>query len=167
MRWQLNGIDIEFPYEPDSVSDITLTAKWETNDTPSPTLAPTPSAAVTPTTTTTPTPSTTVSRTQKIKTTNMPKFQAGSASLTKSGKTSIKKIVKKSGVDAIYTITGVAGKSFGLPNRFVKAFAKLRAEAVKAYLVKLGVNKSKIKIEVKITESNVVPKTKIKLEMQS
>jgi len=149
---------IAFPYTPTVVTDITLYALWRYNQTPNPN----PSTSSTPTPTTKP--SNAGNTTQKVTTSYVPKFQAGSASLTKSGKTTIKKLVKKSGVEATYTITGVASKSFGVPNRFVKALAKLRAEAVKAYLVKLGVKKSKIKIKVKITTSNVIPKTKIKVE---
>ena len=72
-------------------------------------------------------------------------------------------IVKNSGADATYTITGQAGKSSGVPTRFVRALAIARAEKVKAQLIKLGVKKSKIKIKIKITESRVAPQTTIKV----
>ena len=147
------GTVISFPYSPEVTTDIILYANWQALPDSSPAQSPKQI----------PTSKTTVIPTQKITTNSLPKFQSGSASITKSGQTAIKKIVKGSGVDATYTITGAASKSLGVPNRFVKAFAKLRAEAVRAYLMKLGVKKSKIKIQVKITESSVIPTTKIKV----
>ena len=142
---------ITFPYNPGQVlTDITLYAKWAKNDSPPP---------ITPTTkpTTKPTPTT------KPKTSFVPKLTPGSSSLNTAGKAAIQKIVKNSGADATYTITGQAGKSSGVPTRFVRALAIARAEKVKAQLVKLGVKKSKIKIKIKITESRVAPQTTIKV----
>jgi len=92
-----------------------------------------------------------------------PKFPVGSASLAKVGQKAIKRIVKKSGVEATYTIIGAASKRVGVPIGFVKALAKLRAESVKAQLIKLGVKYSNIKITIKISESSVIPLTKIKV----
>ena len=89
------------------------------------------------------------------------KFSAGSSAVTNTGKTAIKKIVKKAGKDAKFTVTGVAGKSIGVPDSKVKALAKARAEKIKAYLIKLGVKKSNIIIKIKIIESGITPKTKI------
>jgi len=75
----------------------------------------------------------------------------------------LKKTVEKAGTEAKYTVTGAAGKSFGVPTRFVKALAASRAAKLKAYLLKLGVKESNIIINVKITEFRVTPITKIKV----
>ena len=91
----------------------------------------------------------------------MPKFDRSSATLTGKGKSAIKKIVESAGVDATYIVTGVAGKLPGVPNSFVEALAKSRAERLKAYFVKLGVKESSIVIKIKITEIGIKPKTKI------
>jgi hypothetical protein len=48
-----------------------------------------------------------------------------------------------------------------VPDSHVKALAKVRAEKVKAYLIRLGIKKSNISIKVKILESGITPKTKI------
>jgi len=89
------------------------------------------------------------------------KFSAGSSTMSQTGKTAIKKIVSKSGKDATYTITGVAGKVAGVTDAKVKALAKARAEKVKTYLIKLGVKKSNISIKIKILSPGITPKTKI------
>jgi uncharacterized repeat protein (TIGR02543 family) len=127
------GSTITFPYTPVVKNDVTLFAKWTPIS---------PNAAV-------------------AKTSSVPKFAAGASSLSKSGKAAIQKIVKKSGADATYTIIGEAGKSNGVPARFVKALAMARAEKVKAHLLKLGVKKSNITIKLKIVESGITPKTAI------
>ena len=88
-------------------------------------------------------------------------FVSGATILSKAAKAGIKKSVKKAGTNANYVITGSAGAMAGVPNDFVKALAKKRAGVVKAYLVKLGVKKSHIKIKVKIVKSGITPKTKI------
>jgi outer membrane protein OmpA-like peptidoglycan-associated protein len=93
--------------------------------------------------------------------TTVAKFPAGSSTMSQTGKTAIKKIVSKSGKDATYTITGVAGKIAGVTDAKVKALAKARAEKVKTYLIKLGVKKSKISIKIKILSPGITPKTKI------
>lgn len=152
-----NGNVVNFPYTPNAVADITLFAQWERNETTTPPATP----VVTPTTKPNTKPAVKPTPTLKPKTSYIPKFSAGASSLTKSGKTALKKIVKTSGADATYTITGAASKSPGIPTRFVKALAMARAEKVKAQLIKLGVKKSKIKIVVKITGSKVTPITSI------
>jgi uncharacterized repeat protein (TIGR02543 family) len=129
------GSTITFPYTPVVKNDVTLFAKWTPIS---------PNAAV-------------------ANTSSVPKFSAGTSSLSRSGKTAIQKIVKNSGADATYTITGAASKSPGIPTRFVKALAMARAEKVKAYLIKLGVKKSKIKISIKVTNARVTPQTTIKI----
>jgi outer membrane protein OmpA-like peptidoglycan-associated protein len=94
---------------------------------------------------------------------NAPTFPAGASKLSTAGKTALKKIVKSAGAQAIYTVTGVAGKSIGVPTRFVKALAASRAAKLKAYLLKLGVKASNIIVKTKITELRVTPMTKIKV----
>lgn len=120
---------------------------------PTPTPTPTPSSSSTSTPTATQT-KTVVSRSSAT-------FAASSSVLTTAGKKAIKKIVKKSGKDAHYTVTGIAGKSIGLSNAKVRALAKARADKVRNYLIKLGVKKSHIKLKIKVVESGVTPKTKI------
>lgn len=88
-------------------------------------------------------------------------FGSGASSLTPAAKKAIKAAVKKSGKSAKYTITGAAGSVAGVPASYTKNLAKLRAKAVKAYLVKLGVKKSSITIKTKIVKSGLVPKTKL------
>lgn len=88
-------------------------------------------------------------------------FPSGSSVLSSTGKKAISKIVKKAGKNAKYTVTGVASKSVGISSSKVKARAKSRAEAVKAYLIKLGVKKSNITVKIAIVESGITPKTKI------
>jgi len=81
--------------------------------------------------------------------------------MAQTDKTAIKKIVSKSGKGAKYTVIAGAAKAAGVPDARVKALAKARAEKVKAYLIKLGVKKSNISIEVKIVTSRITPKTNI------
>lgn len=155
------GSAITFPYTPGGSSDITLYAKWTVNsvsETPVSAAPATPNAsnqvASAPAVT---------SSVASTKTSFAPVFPAGSGSLTKASKSALKKIVKTSGTEVTYTITGAASKSVGVPTRFVKALAKARAAKVKAYLIKLGVKESNIIIKTKITEPTVAPKTKIKV----
>jgi uncharacterized repeat protein (TIGR02543 family) len=128
-----NGRIVDFPYIP--TADITLYAIW-----------------------TKPTPKPMVKNAVSI---YLFKFSASSSVMTQTDKTAIQKIVSKSGKDAKYTVTGGAGKVSGVPDSHVKALAKARAEKVKAYLVKLGVKKSNISIEVKVVAFGIIPKTNI------
>jgi uncharacterized repeat protein (TIGR02543 family) len=189
--------EIEFPYDPAAISNITLYALWRANpgtQTPAPSASPTPTPSATPTTTPTPTPSatptpsvsptpsatsapspsaspkptltsdSTVQRsTTAVKTSNAAVYPKGSSKLSTAGKAALKKTVEKAGTEAKYTVTGAAGKSFGVPTRFVKALAASRAAKLKAYLLKLGVKESNIIVNVKITEFRVTPKQKIKV----
>jgi hypothetical protein len=88
-------------------------------------------------------------------------FSFGSPLLTDSHKAAIKKAVATSGTDVTFVVTGVAGKLPGVSDSEVKLLAKKRGQAVKAYLVKLGVSKSNVTTKVKITRLGIVPKTKI------
>ncbi len=99
--------------------------------------------------------------TSKATSIKLPIFYTGSGELTVSQKTALKSLVSKSGKKATFVITGSAGKLPGVSDPAVKALAKKRGEIAKAYLVKLGVSKSKITIQVKITNQGIVPKTKI------
>ena len=89
-------------------------------------------------------------------------FAAGSIVLSKATKAAIRASVKKAGKDAKFTVTGTAGLVSGVPAQYTKNLAKLRANAVKAYLVKLGVKKSSIKIKTKVVKQGKKPKTTIR-----
>ena len=91
----------------------------------------------------------------------LPRFPTSISALPTQGSAVLKSILKKSGSAAIYTVTGVAGKLPGVPIAHVKALAKVRAEKMKATLIKLGVKKSNIKIKIEITELRVIPRMKI------
>jgi uncharacterized repeat protein (TIGR02543 family) len=142
-----NGSVLTFPYTP--TADITLYAIWTGTTTP----------VTPPTTKPTTKPTTTLKKTAISS--YAAKFSSGSSVVSQTGKTTIKKIVSKSGKDAKYTVTGVATKVAGVSDSRVEGLAKARAEKVKAYLIKLGVKKSNISIKVKIVESGITPKTVI------
>jgi outer membrane protein OmpA-like peptidoglycan-associated protein len=88
-------------------------------------------------------------------------FSSGSLVLSATAKKAIRASVKKAGKDAKYTVTGTAGLVSGVPARYTKNLAKLRANAVKAYLVKLGVKKSSIKVKTKVVKQGKKPKTSV------
>lgn len=134
------GSAVTFPYSPGVNADITLFAKWTAE---APTVS-TPAA---------------VTKTAK-NVSNSIRFTTSTKVLTKTHMAKLKKSVKASGTDATYVITGTAGMLPGVTKAQVTKLAKLRANIVKAYLVKLGINKSNISIEIKITNQGIVPKTK-------
>ena len=139
------GATIEFPYAPPTPSaDITLFAKWTSEAATAPT-----SKATAPTI-----------KTAK-KASKSIQFSAGSRVLTKAHKSALKESIKKSGLEATYVVTGTAGMLPGVTNEQVKRLAKLRANAIKAYLVKRGVKESNISIKIKIANQRTVPQTKI------
>ena len=88
-------------------------------------------------------------------------FASSSITLSPKAKSAIRATVKKAGKNADYVVTGYAGESADVQTSQVKSLAKKRAAVVKAYLVKLGVKKSHIKIKIKIVKPGVIPKTKI------
>jgi outer membrane protein OmpA-like peptidoglycan-associated protein len=88
------------------------------------------------------------------------RFLTSSKVLTTAHKNTLKKSVKASGKDATYVVTGTAGFLPGVTEVQVKKLATVRANTVKAYLVKLGVNKANITIKIKTTNQGIVPKTK-------
>ncbi len=127
------GSVIRFPYTPPFNGDLTLHAKWTaTSTTP---VANNPKETVT--------------------------FSSGYRVLTKANKLALKKLVNSFGKDASYVVTGTAGRLSSATEAQVKNLAKLRANIVKAYLVKLGVKKSNITINTKITNQGIVPKTSV------
>ena len=127
------GSVLAFPYSPPANADLTLYAKWTSNAT---------------------TPATNNAK-KSIK------FSTSSLVLTKANKAALKKLVKSSGKDASYVVTGTVGRLPGATEAQVKNLAKLRANVVKTYLVKLGVKKSSIKVKAKVVNQGIVPKTKI------
>jgi uncharacterized repeat protein (TIGR02543 family) len=141
------GSAITFPYSPAVNSDITLFAKWTSN------TAPTESS-----------PSTNAPATVATKSTaslgKSIRFSTSSKVLTAAHKNALKKSVKASGKDATYIVTGTAGFLPGVTEAQVKKLANVRANTVKAYLVKLGVNKANITIKIKTTNQGIIPKTK-------
>ena len=87
-------------------------------------------------------------------------FSTSSKVLTKKHKAKLKKSVSASGASATYIVTGTAGFLPGVTEAQVKKLAKVRANIVKAYLIKLGVNKANITIKIKTTNQGIIPKTK-------
>ena len=88
-------------------------------------------------------------------------FSAGSSVLSNASKSALTKSVATSGLEASYVVTGTAGLLPGASDSQAKELAKKRANATKAYLIKLGVKSSNITIKIAISKSGVSPKTKI------
>jgi uncharacterized repeat protein (TIGR02543 family) len=135
------GGAITFPYSPVVNGDITLFAKWTLNEDPA---GSTPASAK-----------------SAENLSNSIRFLAGSTVLTKANKAALKRSVQTSGKKATFVVIGAAGSFAGATDAQVKRLAKLRGNVVRAYLVKLGVNKSNISIKIKITNQGIAPKTKI------
>ena len=86
-------------------------------------------------------------------------FAAGSSVLSDDQKAAIKKALASSGSDATFIVTGTAGKLPGVSDSKVKRLAKARAKAIKAYLVSLGISKTSVTTQTKITEIGETPKS--------
>ena len=86
-------------------------------------------------------------------------FPLGSSVLTKDQKAAIKKALASSGSDVSFIVTGTAGKLPGVSDSRVKALAKARAKAIKAYLVALGVSRTSVTTQSSTTEIGVAPKS--------
>ena len=86
-------------------------------------------------------------------------FPLGSSVLTKDQKAAIKKALASSGSDVRLIVTGTAGKLPGVSDSKVKALAKARARAIKAYLVALGVSRTSVTTQSSTTEIGVAPKS--------
>jgi outer membrane protein OmpA-like peptidoglycan-associated protein len=108
-----------------------------------------------------PSPNTLTKSVSKSSIDNTIRFSTSSRVLTLAIKNTIKKSVKISGKNATYVVTGVAGFLPGVTELQVKKLALLRANIVKGYLVKLGVNKTQISVVINTTNRGIVPKTKI------
>lgn len=93
----------------------------------------------------------------------MLRFQYGSSALSLKDKNAIKKLVKDQGKDSNFSITGSAGAVLGVPSFLVRALATKRAGVIKAYLATLGVKKSNISVNVKVTRIREISKTEIKI----
>ena len=85
-------------------------------------------------------------------------FAVGSSVLSDAQKAEIKKTLASSGSDISFIVTGTAGKLPGVSDSKVLRLAKKRAKAIKAYLVSLGVSKTNVTTQVKITEIGETPK---------
>lgn len=88
-------------------------------------------------------------------------FATGSSVLTSAHKASLKKVVKTAGKTGMFKVSAGAGKLPLVSDEAVKRLAKKRGQEVKAYLVSLGVDKTKITITVKTSRLGVVPKTRV------
>lgn len=162
LYWQdERGETVVFPYTPTSVTNITLYARWDYNRTPTPN--PSTSSTPSPSSSSAPTPKPSASIQAKRKTVQ---FAAASSVLSKESKAAIRSLVKKAGKKANYVVTGTVGKTAGVPEKHLKATAKKRAGAVKAYLVQLGVKKSQITVKIKIVKRGITPKSEILAKYQ-
>ena len=85
-------------------------------------------------------------------------FAVGSSVLSDDQKAAIKKALASSGSDATFIVTGTVGKLSGVSDSKVQRLAKKRAKAIKAYLVSLGVSKTSVTTQTKITEIGETPK---------
>jgi uncharacterized repeat protein (TIGR02543 family) len=139
------GDVITFPYTPTPSSDITLFAKLTANTVPETVSNPEASAPAVATETVF----------ESIR------FSTGTKVLTNSDMSKLKKSVETSGTDGAYLVTGTAGMLPGVTQSQVNRLAELRANVIKAYLVKLGVDNSNISIKIEITNQGIVPMTKI------
>jgi outer membrane protein OmpA-like peptidoglycan-associated protein len=141
-----------------------LTTIADSNITPPPTQAPTQAPTTPPTTTPTSAPSINSSAAAVAKpASNLGKairFSTSSKVLTQAHKNALKKSFKASGKDATYVVTGNAGFLPGVTEAQVKKLARVRANIVRDYLVKLGVNRANITIKITTTNRGIVPKTK-------
>ena len=89
------------------------------------------------------------------------KFSTSTYSLSSSAKVKLKKLVKKSDSAATFEIQATAGRLPGVSEEFVRSLARKRAKAIKAYLIKLGVESSDISTKTKIVSQGKSPTTKI------
>jgi len=88
-------------------------------------------------------------------------FGKKSTKLTTKIKKSVKTIVTPASKSGTFTVNVYASKADGATKAARTAVVKKRAKLMKAYLVKLGVSKSNIKIVTKVTTKNTTTKTKV------
>lgn len=88
-------------------------------------------------------------------------FNRSTFNLTAGMKSDLKTSVKKSGATVNFQIQAQAGKLPGVPEKFVQALAIKRAEAIKVYLLKLGVDANSITTSVTVISQGKSPITKV------
>ena len=89
------------------------------------------------------------------------KFFTSTFKLSANAKTKLKKLVKKSGSGATFEIKATAGRLPGVSDEYVRSLAQKRAKAIKAYLIKQGVDASEITTTTKIISQGKSPTTRI------
>lgn len=89
------------------------------------------------------------------------KFFTSTFKLSSTAKTKLKKLVKKSGSEATFEIQAGAGRMPGVSDEYVRSLAQKRAKAIKAYLIKQGVDASEITTTTKIISQGKSPTTRI------
>jgi outer membrane protein OmpA-like peptidoglycan-associated protein len=129
-------------------------------NTPTPTPTPTPTAS-------TPAVGTAAALAALPKSSTQPKlkFAASDNGLSSSAKKSLKKVAKVAKTGYAVRVTGAAGMQAGVSETTVKALAKKRAMAIRAYLIKQGVPKEDIIIKTKVFPIGKAPVTKVKVEV--
>lgn len=158
-----NGTLISFPFAPEADSISTLYAVWVAAaevEAPSAETS-TPAPIVTPAPVGTPKPVVTPTPTAVIATATSMTFAPASTVLGRAQLASVKKAVQRAGKNAKFTITGGASIVSNVSVASTRAVARKRAEAVKAYLVKLGVAQASIVIRSKVFLKGQVAKTEI------
>jgi hypothetical protein len=93
------------------------------------------------------------------------KFAASDNGLSSSAKKSLKKVAKVAKTGYAVRVTGAAGMQAGVSETTVKALAKKRAMAIRAYLIKQGVPKEDIIIKTKVFPIGKAPVTKVRVEV--
>lgn len=84
-------------------------------------------------------------------------FATGSSKLSKSAKSTLQKMVAKSGTNANFAVIGSAGKIPGVPKRYVNSLASKRSQVIARYLVSLGVANSKVETIVISQNAGIKP----------
>lgn len=84
-------------------------------------------------------------------------FATGSSKLSKSAKSTLQKMVAKSGTNANFAVIGSAGKIPGVPKRYVNSLASKRSQVIARYLVSLGVANSKVETIVVSQNAGIKP----------
>ena len=84
-------------------------------------------------------------------------FATGSSKLSKSAKSTLQKMVAKSGTNANFAVIGSAGKIPGVPKRYINSLASKRSQVIARYLVSLGVANSKVETIVISQNAGIKP----------
>lgn len=130
--------------------------------------SPRPSASATPTPTATTAASTATAEALALlpKSSTAPKikFDSGNKGLSSSAKKSLKKVADVALDGYAVRITGMAGMQSGVDEDVVRALARKRANAIRDYLVKLGMDKDDIIVKTKLVDEGKAPATKVVVE---